>query len=176
MGAGKHYHDFAHVLGVYRNVEMLLGSYPQANRLILLTAALFHDVERDKPNHGTKGAEHVREILQQIEVFPQDLIESVAQIINSHDKEEKQSIEEEVFYDADKMDAFNELATARSFMMYAEEGFTLEEACNKYSELLDFFFGKLHTETAKKLAESSYRDTKNFARKLTERYLTRVTP
>ncbi|MBU4375492.1 HD domain-containing protein [Patescibacteria group bacterium] len=168
MGEGKHFHDFAHVIGVYRNVEKLL-EHEQGNRLILLTAALFHDVKRNYQSHGAEGAKYVKELLKLIPEFPQDLIDSVVKIIDSHDKEQKTQ-NEKLFYDADKMDAFNELATARSFMMYSKEGLSLEEACFKYLDLIDNFFNKLHTDTAKKIIKKEYEKTKQFALKLVKRY------
>ncbi|HUW21392.1 MAG TPA: HD domain-containing protein [Candidatus Bathyarchaeia archaeon] len=168
MGKGKHFHDFAHVTDVYRNVEKLL-KYERGNKLVLLTAALFHDVKRDSQSHGTGGAKYVNELLKSIPEFPQDLIDSVVKVIDSHDKEQKTQ-DEKLFYDADKMDAFNELATARSFMMYSKEELSLKEACFKYLDLIDLFFNKLHTDTAKKLIKKEYEETKRFALKLVKRY------
>ncbi len=137
--------------------------------MILLTAALFHDIKRDSQSHGTEGAKCVKELLKLIPKFPRELIDSVTKVIDSHDKEQKTQ-DEKLFYDADKMDAFNELATARSFMMYSEEGLSLEEACFKYLDLINYFFNKLHTDTAKKLIKKDYEKTKQFTLKLVKRY------
>ncbi len=168
MEEDKYFHDFAHIMGVYRNVEKLL-EYEQGNRLVLLTSSLFHDIRRGFQNHGTEGAEHVKELLKSIPEFPQDLIDSVAQVIDSHDKEQKTQ-DEKLFYDADKMDAFNELGIARSFMMYSKEGLSLKKTCFDYLDLVDYFFNKLYTDTAKKLIKKEYEKTKQFALELVKRY------
>ncbi len=168
MKDGKHFHDFAHVMGVYKNVEKLL-KYEEGNRLVLLTAALFHDVKRNLQNHGAKGAIFIKEFLNSVPEFPKNLIEPVVQIVNAHNKKQKNK-EEKLFYDADKMDAFNELATVRSFMMYAKEGLSLREACFKYSDLIDHFYNKLYTTTAKKTVRNEYKKMKQFVLKLLERY------
>ncbi len=168
MEEDKHFHDFAHVMGVYRNVDKLL-EHEQGNRLVLLTSALFHDIKRGFKDHGTEGAKHVKEILKSIPEFPQDLIDSVAQIIDSHDKEQKTQ-DEKLFYDADKMDAFSELGTARSLMMYSKKGLSLKKTSFDYLDLIDYFFNKLYTDTAKKLIKKEYEKTKEFALKLVERY------
>lgn len=168
MEDGKHFHDFAHIMDVYKNIERLL-KYEKGNRLILLTATLFHDVKRDSQNHGNEGSKYMEGLLRSIPEFPQDLIDSVVQVISSHDKEQK-TCDEKLFYDADKMDAFNELATARSFMMYSKEGLSLKEACLNYLNLIDYFFHSLHTTTAQKLIKKEYKETKLFALKLVEKY------
>jgi HD superfamily phosphodiesterase len=168
MEVGRNFHDFAHVMGVYRNVEKLLR-YEQGNRLVLLTAALFHDIRRESSNHGSEGAKGVKKLLQSIPEFPPDLIDPVAQIIDSHDKEQKTQ-DEGLFYDADKMDAFNELGIVRAFMMYSKWGLSLEESCFHYLDLIEDFFDNLHTPTAKKLIKGEYEETKRFALELVKKY------
>lgn len=168
MKDGKHFHDFIHIMGVYKNVEKLL-KYEKGNKIVLLTAALFHDIKRNCKNHGAKGANRVKEILRLTPEFPKNLISSVSQIIDAHDKKPKTK-NEKIFYDADKMDAFNELATARSFMMYAIEGLSLKGACLKYLNLIDYFYNQLNTATAKKLIQREYKKTRSFALRLIKKY------
>lgn len=168
MKDGKHFHDFAHVMGVYKNVEKLL-KYEKDNRIVLLTSALFHDIERDCKNHGIKGARSVKKILNSIPEFPKNLISPVSQIIKVHDKKPKTK-NEKLFYDADKMDAFNELAVVRSFMMYAINGLSLKKACFEYVNLIDYFYKQLNTPIAKKLTLIHYKKARNFARKLAKCY------
>jgi len=168
MQEGKTYHDFAHVMGVYKNVEKLL-KYEAGNRTVLLTAALFHDVKRGAKNHGTNGAIFVKKLLASIPEFPQNLIEPVAEIIEAHDKNQKTK-EEKLFSDADTMDAFSNLGIIRSFMMYAKEGFSLENASYDYIGLIDRFYKELHTKTAKKLIANDYQKCKAFAKNLMQCY------
>ncbi len=168
MGNGKYYHDFAHCMGVYKNIEKLLV-YKQGNKLALLIAALFHDIKRDYKNHGSEGAKCAEKILREIPEFPEKITKRVAQIINSHDKKQKTK-DEKLFYDADKMDAFNELGIARSLMMYASEGFSLKEACFRLHKLYKSFYRNLNTTIAKRLVKNNYKKIKVFTQRLIKRY------
>ncbi|MFA6493405.1 MAG: HD domain-containing protein [Patescibacteria group bacterium] len=168
MSEDKLYHDFAHAMGVFNNVQELL-KYEGANRLVLLTAALFHDIARGKDKHGAVAALEVEEILGNINEFPKELIGHVSRIIRAHDSFQFK-FDERLFSDADKMDAFNELGVIRSFMMYAQEGKTLQEACNKYIKIIERFYSNLYTPTAKQLAKKDYEKTHQFALKLIESY------
>jgi HD superfamily phosphodiesterase len=170
MEKGKNFHDFAHVMNVYRNVEKLL-EHEKGNRLVLLSAALFHDIERDVIDHDEVGAKRAEEILLTVPDFPEDLIDSVVDIIDSHSKSKGLKTAEQIlFYDADKMDAFSELGIIRSFMMYAQEGKSTQEACLDYLELVDFFYNRLQTDLAKKLVEEKYKKARQFALNLVEEY------
>ncbi len=169
MEKGNH-HDFAHVINVYQNVEKLL-KHMKGDRLVLLTASLFHDVKRDSKNHSVKGAEYTRKILKATADFPQHKIDQVIRIIKSHSHIKIQkSSDEKIFYDADKMDAFSEIGIVRSFMMYSEEGVSLREACIDYIKLIEKFYNRLHTDVAKKLIKKDYEKTKHFAQNLIKNY------
>lgn len=164
------FHDFVHTENVYKNVEKLL-KYERGNKLVLLTVALFHDIKRDGENHEIEGAKYTEQILKDIPEFPQNLIESIAQIIAVHDNIKKQiTPEQKIFNDADKMDAFSELGIIRSFMMYAKNGLSLKDACLKYLDLIDNFYHSLYTDSAKKIVHKKYLKTKRFALKLIKNY------
>ncbi len=168
MENGPSFHDFPHVLGVYQNVESLL-KYESGSRLVLLTASLLHDTKRGSEDHGTEGAKYAKSILLSIPEFPDDLIEPVAQVIYAHDKEQRTS-DEKLFYDADKMDAFNKLGIARSLMMMSQEGLTLKESSFKLLKLTDYFYNSLHTSIATYLIRKNYEETRIFALDLVGRY------
>lgn len=172
MGEDKYFHDFAHVMGVYKNAEKLLKHKKgEGDRLILLAAALFHDIKRESSNHGIKGAEHTNKILLSIPEFPKNKIGSVAEVISSHcDNKKCRTLEQKLLFDADKMDAFNELGLIRAFMIYSQQEFSLREACFDCLDLIDSFFNKLTTKTAKKLAKKDYEKTRLFVLKLIKRY------
>lgn len=162
------FHDFAHAIGVYNNVEKLLV-YEKGDRLVLLTSALFHDVRRDCREHGVYSSNYARSLLVGFEGFPSNKIEPVARVIRNHDKTQK-TYDEKLFYDADKMDAFNELGIARTLMMCAKEGKILSDASHSLLNVLDRFYSSLHTETAKRLSKEDYVRTRDFALKLVENY------
>lgn len=169
MEEDKYFHDFAHVIRVYQNAEKLL-EVEQGDKLVILTAALFHDIKREMNNHGTEGAKFAKQILADIPQFPAELIEPVSKVIYAHDKDTQENQDEKILFDADKMDAFNELGTIRSFMMYSKKGFTLKEACERYFEIVDTFYDRLNTKTAKTIAYKNYKETKEFVSKLIDCY------
>jgi uncharacterized protein len=162
------FHDHVHVEAVYDNVKKLL-KHENGNDLVLLTAALFHDVRREKENHGLEGAKYVRKLLKKITQFPQDLIEEVAHVIEFHDKKDSQECNK-IFSDADTLDAFSSLGLARSFMVYAKQGFSLKEASLDYDRFLDKLYKRLKTKTAKILALKEYRKCKAFAKEILKKY------
>lgn len=165
-----YFHDYAHAIGVYNNVERLLSHGEEGDRLVLLTSALFHDKMRFRcGDHGDCAARYTKIFLADFEGFPSNKIEPVARVIHNHDKTQNTS-DEKLFYDADKMDAFNELGIARTLMMCAQEKQTLMQASNSLLNVLDRFYSSLHTDTAKMLSEEDYEKTRAFALKLVENY------
>jgi len=149
-------------------MNLLLQS-EKGNKLVLLTAALLHDIKRDEKQHEVASAQSAEQLLQTISEFPSILIPEVCRIITHHEREQLKP-DEQLLYDADKMDAFNELAVVRSFMMYAREGLTLEGACRKYLILIDTFYKSLHSKVAKNLINKKYIQTRLFAKKLISYY------
>ena len=152
MYAIRSYYD------VYKNAEKLLR-YEKADRLVLLTAVLFHDVKRGKNNHGRAGAVYVKKILKAIPEFPSEKINFVAETIATHsNKYECKSAEQKLLYDADKMDTFTELGIVRAFMIYSQQKFNLKNACFDYVNFLNSRYKKLNTKTAKKLVGEDYQN------------------
>jgi len=168
MKNGRFFHDFAHVLAVYKNVARLL-KYKKADKLVLLTTALFHDIKRDCENHGYQGGILTKDILEKTSKFPPELIVEVVRIIDSHDKFPKKH-DEKLFYDADKMDAFNEFGMVRSFMMFALEGMTLKKACSAYLELIDKFYKNLNFPISKKIVSKDYKKIRKLTFDFLKRY------
>ena len=65
MSVDRMYHDFAHAKAVYLNAKKLLKELG-GDEIVVLTAALFHDIARDKDTHEEIGAKQLREILKTI--------------------------------------------------------------------------------------------------------------
>jgi len=156
MTDGKMFHDFVHVKNVYSNIKTLL-KYEKGDEMVLLTAALLHDIKRDHINHGTEGAIYAKEILNSIDGLSEEFIDNVYEIIFSHDKVGFQDTQDKkIFYDADKMDAFNDLGLIRSFMMYASDNLTMEESCTRFLAYIDSTYSSLFTNISKELVHDAY--------------------
>ena len=112
-------HGFAHILRVYDMCESL-GIEEGADLKILLAAALLHDAKSGpdvRGEHHIASAEFAQEILH-AEGWPDDQISAVQHCIRAHrfrDRaEEPQTIEAQVLYDADKLDAIGAVGVIRA--------------------------------------------------------------
>ncbi|MBP5596143.1 MAG: phosphohydrolase, partial [Pseudobutyrivibrio sp.] len=74
-------HDANHTLRVYKNVQLLLKSYPEADSFISLLSALLHDVD-DHKLFKTQTNDNARNFLQE-NGLSEELIENICEIINS---------------------------------------------------------------------------------------------
>jgi uncharacterized protein len=112
-------HGFDHVLRVLRLAERI-GQAEGADLEIVRAAALLHDVARPEEEdsgacHAQAGSKRAREILQG---HPPEEVEVVAQAIATHRFREKsipQTLEAQVLYDADKLDAMGAVGVARAY-------------------------------------------------------------
>ena len=120
-------HDFEHVLRVLRLAERI-GEAEGADMEILRTAVLLHDVaraaeERGGPCHAEAGAERAREILAG---YPVDKVEAVANAIATHrfrnSRTAPQTLEAQILYDADKLDAIGAIGIARAYAIAGHRG------------------------------------------------------
>ena len=112
-------HGFDHVLRVLALAEKI-GQAEGADMEIVRAAALLHDVARPEEEssgacHAQAGAQRAREILQG---HPPEKVEAVAHAIAAHRFREKsipQTLEAQVLYDADKLDAMGAIGVARAY-------------------------------------------------------------
>jgi uncharacterized protein len=117
-------HGFDHVLRVLRLAERL-GAEEGADAEIVRTAALLHDISRGEQDraggdHAALGAARARQILAG---HPADRVERVVAAIAQHRfrvDNPPTSLEAEVLYDADKLDAMGAIGVARAYA-YAGE-------------------------------------------------------
>jgi uncharacterized protein len=162
-------HNFDHVMRVYRLAERI-GLAEGADMTVLRTAALLHDIARPDQDaglvsdHAEEGARRSREILAG---QPPHLIEGVAHAIQTHRfrvKRPPQTLEAEILFDADKLDAIGAVGVARAFAYGAHQGQRLwgspdadehtamKEFAVKLSKLKDTLF----TKTAHLIAEERH--------------------
>ena len=177
-------HDFEHVLRVLRMAEQI-GEAEGADMVILRTAALLHDVAREDERrngacHAQLGARHARAILAG---HPEQLINAVVEAIATHRYRADavpQSLEAQILYDADKLDAIGAIGIARAYAIagvegqrlwgqvpdgYAERGRTDGRADgfdDEHTPVHEFIFklarlkGTLFTDTAQRIAEERH--------------------
>lgn len=176
-------HDFDHVLRVMRLAERIALA-EGADVEIVRAAALLHDVARADearggPPHAAAGAARARVILAG---HPPERVEAVAEAIASHRFRERRAprtLEAQVLYDADKLDAIGAIGVARAYAVAGREGqrlwaevppdyverpvSSLEEnaapchtPCHEYVYKLSHLKDMLYTPTARRLAEERH--------------------
>jgi len=177
-------HDFEHVLRVLRMAERI-GMAEGADMLVLRTAALLHDVAREEERrsgvcHAQVGAKRARVILAG---HPEEMVSAVAEAIATHRYRADavpQSLEAQILYDADKLDAIGAIGIARAYAIagvegqrlwgpvpdgYGERGRTDGRADgfdDEHTPVHEFIFklsklkGTLFTETARRIAEERH--------------------
>ena len=142
-------HGFDHIQRVYRMAERLAQA-EGADLEIVLAAALLHDAEgpmtgASRSDHQLASAEFAREILT-AEGWPVDRIEAVLHCIRAHrfrdDREQPETIEARVLFDADKLDAIGAIGAVRAIgyaVLDAQNLFVMpsERFINTYEKELD---------------------------------------
>lgn len=172
-------HGFDHVLRVYRLAERLAQA-EGADLEIVRAAVLLHDATPDpamtnqptnqssnRSTHHHASAAFARQVLQ-VEGWPEERIAAVEHCIRAHrfrdDSEQPQTLEAQVLFDADKLDAIGAIGVARAIAYAARAG------CPAYAEPSDGFVrsGKL----AAGELHSSYHEFLFKLRKLKDRMYT----
>ena len=112
-------HDFDHVLRVLALAERI-GQEEGADMEIVRAAVLLHDVGREQADaigldHAAVGAEKVSDILAG---QPRAKVEAVVHAVAAHryrTTPEPETLEAQVLFDADKLDAIGAVGIARAF-------------------------------------------------------------
>ncbi len=112
-------HGFDHILRVYRLAERLAG-LEGADLEIVKAAVLLHDASLEthvRGEHQVAGAEFARRVLED-EGWGEPRIQAVQHCIRAHrfrdDSEQPETIEAQVLFDADKLDAIGAIGVARA--------------------------------------------------------------
>ena len=112
-------HGFSHILRVYRLCERI-GRLENADLTIVRAAALLHDVEGDvdvREDHHLAAARFAEKTLIK-EGWSAEEIKAVVHCIRAHrfrdDSEKPQTLEAQVLFDADKIDAIGAVGVARA--------------------------------------------------------------
>lgn len=168
-------HDFSHILRVYRNAWMI-GRAEGADMMILLPAALLHDVGSDKRCRESAGGPVGSSRQQALAVLremglDQAEIEQVFYAIDVHRYSlgiVPDTLEARILQDADRLDALGAIGIARVFLtggtlgrdLYSpQDPFCREREPDDGKWNLDHFYRKLlrleagmHTEAGRRLA------------------------
>ena len=161
-------HDFDHVLRVLANA-MKIAETETANREVLETAVLLHDIARadqDKTGveHSAEGARRARELLKG---SPPEFIDAVCHAIEAHRfrvDNPPQTIEAKILYDADKLDSIGAVGIARVFAfagghnnrLWAEDEDGDHTPLQEYRVKLVKLKDKLITDSARCIAEERH--------------------
>jgi uncharacterized protein len=173
-------HGFSHVLRVYKLAE-LIAREEGADLKIVRAAALLHDVDGDvdvREDHHLSAAGFAERILLD-EGWDRDEIEAVQHCIRAHrfrnDEEEPGTLEAQVLFDADKIDAIGAVGIARAVSYairagmdvyappsptYLERGILAEgetqTVAHEYLYKLQKIKDRLYTTAGKALAEERH--------------------
>jgi uncharacterized protein len=174
-------HDWEHSERVFR-LAWRIAMREGANPNVVLPAALLHDIGRDtefhaegKVCHAAVGTSLARETLERIG-FDAVLTEKICHCIAAHryrGEVRPQSIEAEVLFDADKLDAIGAVGIGRAFLFAGEVGARLHDPAvdpdksRPYSEddtayreflvKLRHIRDRMLTETGREIAEIRHR-------------------
>ncbi len=112
-------HGFSHVLRVYKLCEIIADA-ESANLKIVRAAAIFHDVDGDvdvREGHHLAAASFAEQTLRE-EGWERGEIEAVTHCIRTHrfrnHEEQPETLEAQVLFDADKIDAIGAVGVARA--------------------------------------------------------------
>ncbi|HDP26487.1 MAG TPA: HD domain-containing protein [Deltaproteobacteria bacterium] len=126
-------HDWEHTERVYR-LCMHIGASEGADLEVLTIAAYLHDIGRAHQDsargalcHAEKGAEIARDLLRDYPIA-QEKKENIIHCIESHrfrNSHEPRTLEAQVLFDADKLDAIGAVGIARAYLFAGEVGAVL---------------------------------------------------
>ena len=179
-------HDFDHVLRVTRMAEHL-AELEGANVTVVRTAALLHDVVRHDANgddHAVSAGKTARELLTD---HSDDDVNAVVHAIEAHrfrNSITPQTIEAQVLFDADKLDAIGAIGIARVFAYAGRAGNPLwgevsddyhpdthdepHTAQHEFVFKLSKIKGKLYTDSGKAIAERRHQAMVDFFDRLSQ--------
>lgn len=136
-----------------------IGCRENADLLILLPAALLHDVARPLEKekglpHEAEGARMAEEYLTSIGYDP-DRILMIAAAIRTHrfsSGEDPEMPEAKILSDADKLDAMGAVGIARTFLRAGEHAGGIDDAVAHFHDKLLKLPDRMYTKTGRQIA------------------------
>jgi len=151
-------HSFEHVKRVFK-IATFFAREEKADVELVQVGALFHDLGwiMGKPHHEN-GAELASRILKDIN-YPQGRREKIVKIILRHPldfRDELETIEEKIVWDADKIDLLGIVGVVRAFHWLGNAPF--DSVVKRSFKELKTIYPLLNTETAKKIAKRRHNE------------------
>ena len=152
-------HDFNHTMRVYNNAKIIC-KYENANKKLVLCAALLHDIvsypknDKRSKTSSLKSSKEAKKILKKLS-FPEKEIDIICDAIESHSfskNKKPNTIEGKILQDADRLDAIGAIGIARTFVVGGSENrpiyknqdpFCKTRKPNDKKWTVDHFFKKL---------------------------------
>ena len=152
-------HGADHTMRVYRNAQLIMEKYPEADRHVVLLAALLHDVD-DYKLFKTENNANARTFLEEAGL-PTDKIDFICNVINAvsfskNRGKTPETIEGKIVQDADRIDAIGAIGIARTFAYGGKVGRPLEDSIKHVYEKLLLLKQEMNTEAAKELAQKRH--------------------
>jgi len=144
-------HSYDHVERVKR-IATLLAEEEGADLELVGLGAILHDIGRavGEP-HNETGARLAKEILREMD-YPEEVIDKVAKIVQSHRQSlgyELDTLEEEIVWDADKIDLIGVTGVLRAFHWAGAMKISFNDEVKWFRKSQIEFYDKLKTESAK---------------------------
>ena len=156
-------HDYQHTLRVYKLSEQIAIA-ENADVDLVKVGALLHDIGRSVGEpHTETGAIRAREILESLD-YPKERISLVESIIRRHGtrgEDQTRTLEEQIIWDADKIDGFGAIGLARAFYMRGEKRMMFHDF-NWFRGITEPQYNAIRTYSAKRIAESRFQFMEEF--------------
>ncbi|MFH1450486.1 MAG: HD domain-containing protein [archaeon] len=152
-------HGFDHTQRVY-HLAYQIGKYEEADLLVLLAAALLHDIGRTieegiGADHAETAAYFGKDFLKTID-FPREKLKPVFNAIAQHRAsggEKPQSVEAKVLSDADNLDALSAIGIGRTFTYGGRLNRDVRGTVRFIRDNMLNRTEKMYTDTARRIAE-----------------------
>jgi uncharacterized protein len=156
-------HGLDHIRRVVSLCEVI-GKEEHADMMVLLPAALLHDIARplemrEGVPHEEAGAQMAEHYLRSI-AYNEENIKKITHAIRTHryrSTRKPETLEARILSDADKLDAMGAIGIARTFIRAGEHRGEIKDAVFHMHDKLLNLNGLMYTETAKRLAEKRHR-------------------
>jgi len=155
-------HSYRHVNRVFK-IATLLAKKERADVELVQIGALLHDIGwvMGKP-HNETGAKLADKILKEMG-YPSEKSEKIAGIILRHPlafKDDLETLEEKIVWDADKIDLLGVIGVVRAFHWLGNKPF--EAVVKICLDEQTTIYDSLNTQTAKKIAKRRHREMMAF--------------
>jgi len=167
-------HGLDHIRRVVSLCEVI-GKEENADMMVLLPAALLHDIARPTETqegvpHEEAGARMAERYLRSI-AYDEENIRNITHAIRTHryrSIRKPETLEARILSDADKLDAMGATGIARTFIRAGEHHGEIQDAVFHMHDKLLNLNGLMYTQTAKRLAEKRHRYLCTFLETLEE--------